>query len=63
LKANSYAELLEQIPSAGKVLQALDEQAPAKSSEDNVKVAQLYHHHHHHHGVQLRSLLIPCVMM
>jgi hypothetical protein len=49
LKANSYAELLEPIPNAAKVLQALDEQAPAKSTEGNVTVAQFYHHHHHHH--------------
>ncbi|MBV9456128.1 MAG: hypothetical protein JO141_01240, partial [Bradyrhizobium sp.] len=33
LKANSYADLLEPIPDAAKVLQALDEQAPAKSAE------------------------------
>jgi hypothetical protein len=49
LKANSYSELLEPIPNAAKVLQALDEQAPAKSAEDHVKVAQWHHHHHHHH--------------
>jgi hypothetical protein len=49
LRANSYAELLEPIPNAAKVLRALDEQAPAKSTEENVKVAQWYHHHHHHH--------------
>jgi hypothetical protein len=49
LRANSYAELLEPIPNAAKVLQALDEQAPARSTEGDVKVAQWYHHHHHHH--------------
>ena len=49
MQANSYADLLEPIPNAAKVLQALDEQAPAKSAEDNVQVAQFYHHHHHHH--------------
>jgi hypothetical protein len=49
LKANSYADLLEPIPNAAKILRALDEQAPAKSSEGDVKVAQWYHHHHHHH--------------
>ena len=49
LQANSYADLLEPIPNAAKVLQALDEQAPAKSAEGNVQVAQFYHHHHHHH--------------
>ena len=49
LKANSYAELLEPIPNAAKVLRALDEQVPSKSTEGDVKVAQWYHHHHHHH--------------
>ena len=51
LKVNSYAELLEPIPNAAKVLQAIEEQQPVKPWEDNVQVAQLfYHHHHHHHG-------------
>jgi hypothetical protein len=49
LQANSYADLLEPIPNAGKVLQALDEQAPVSSAESGVQVAQFYHHHHHHH--------------
>jgi hypothetical protein len=48
LQANSYAELLEPIPNAGALLQAIDEQAPAKASE-NVELAQYYYHHHHHH--------------
>ncbi len=48
LTANSYADLLEPIPNAAKVLQALDEQ-PAPSSEGNVQLAQYYYHHHHHH--------------
>src|SRR5262249_58548202 len=50
LKANSYADLLKPIPNAANILQALDEQAPAKSAEADVKVAQYYppaHHHHH----------------
>lgn len=47
LKANSYADLLEPIPNAAAVLQALDEQAPA--AEPKVQLAQWYHHHHHHH--------------
>lgn len=49
LKVNSYADLLEPIPNAARVLQALDEQAPAKPPEANVQVAQYYYHHHHHH--------------
>jgi hypothetical protein len=50
LQASSYAELLEPIPNAGALLQAIDEQAPAKASE-NIQLAQYYydHHHHHHH--------------
>jgi hypothetical protein len=49
LKVNSYAELLEPIPDAVKVLRAIEEQSPVKPWEDNIKVAQWYHHHHHHH--------------
>lgn len=49
LKVNSYAELLEPIPNAARVLQALDEQAPARPAETGVQVAQFYYHHHHHH--------------
>ncbi|UFZ01636.1 hypothetical protein LQG66_20155 [Bradyrhizobium ontarionense] len=48
LKATSYADLLEPIPNAAKVLQALDEQAQP-SAEPTVQLAQFYHHHHHHH--------------
>jgi len=50
LKVNSYADLLEPIPNALKVLAEIEAQAPVKPWEDNVKVAQFYHHHHHHHG-------------
>ena len=49
LKANSYAELLEPIPNAAATLRAVDEQAPSKSADANVQLAQYYHHHHHHH--------------
>ena len=48
LTANSYADLLQPIPNAAKTLQALDEQAPTKSAEGNVQLAQMHHHHHHH---------------
>ena len=48
LTANSYADLLQPIPNATKTLQALDEQAPTKSAEGNVQLAQMHHHHHHH---------------
>lgn len=46
LKANSFAELLEPIPNAAALLNAMDEKPAA---ENNVQVAQFYHHHHHHH--------------
>lgn len=48
LQANSYADLLEPIPNAGALLQAIDEAAPPKAG-DNVQLAQFYYHHHHHH--------------
>jgi hypothetical protein len=48
LQANTYAELLEPIPNALALLQTVDAQAPAKSTDANVQVAQLYYHHHHH---------------
>jgi hypothetical protein len=49
LRANSFADLLEPIPNAAALLQAIDESAPVPSAQDNVQVAQFYHHHHHHH--------------
>jgi len=55
LRANSYADLLEPIPNAAALLQAIDESAPAPSAEGNVQVSQFYHHHnHHHHNSQYR---------
>jgi hypothetical protein len=48
LRANSYADLLEPIPNAVALLQAVDESAPVSATE-NVQLAQFYHHHHHHH--------------
>jgi len=54
LTANSYADLLEPIPNAAKTLQALDQQAPAKSAEGNVQLDRMYHHHHHHHHSDYR---------
>jgi hypothetical protein len=49
LKANSFADLLEPIPNAAALLQAVDETAPVPSADENVQLAQFYHHHHHHH--------------
>ena len=48
LRANSYADLLEPIPNAIALLQAVDESTPAPAAE-NVQLAQFHHHHHHHH--------------
>jgi hypothetical protein len=48
LRANSFAELLEPIPNAAMLLQAVDEQS-APSADGNIQLAQFYHHHHHHH--------------
>jgi hypothetical protein len=49
LRANSFADLLEPIPNAAALLQAVDEQQPTPSAEGNVQLAQFYRHHHHHH--------------
>ncbi len=49
LQANSFADLLEPIPNAKALLQAVDEREPAPAAKDNVQLAQYYHHHHHHH--------------
>ncbi len=51
LRANSYAELLEPIPNAGAILQAMDREQGAASDEAQVMEVQYgrYHHHHHHH--------------
>ncbi len=54
LKAASFAELLDPIPNAASLLQAVDEHA-ATSTEGDMQVAQIFiqggaHHHHHHHS-------------
>ncbi|MGH6742513.1 MAG: hypothetical protein ACREDY_26375, partial [Bradyrhizobium sp.] len=41
LRANSYADLLEPIPDAARLLRAVDEQAPAKSADANVQLEQI----------------------
>ena len=48
LRANSFADLLEPIPNAASLLQAIDESAPAQSADENVQTVQFYDHHHHH---------------
>ena len=43
LRANSFAELLDPIPNAAALLQAVDESGSASSADENVQLAQ-YHH-------------------
>jgi hypothetical protein len=50
LRANSFADLLEPIPNAAALLQAVDESAPVASADGNIQLAQYHHHHHHHHS-------------
>jgi hypothetical protein len=66
LRANSFADLLEPIPNAAKLLQAVDESAPAPSANENMQLAQIYiehhHHHHHHHAYRRyapRVMVVP----
>jgi hypothetical protein len=49
--ARSFAELLDPIPNAEKVLRAEDERSSdaAVSEEKPMVVAEYYHHHHHHY--------------
>jgi hypothetical protein len=49
LRANSFAELLQPIPNAAALLQAVDESGSKPAADENVQLAQFYHHHHHHH--------------
>ena len=54
--AKSYAELLEPIPNALAVLQAVDAAEAARSAQETAADAGVtlvqYHHHHHHHRVR-----------
>jgi hypothetical protein len=47
LRANSFADLLDPIPNAVALLQAVDESGPASSANENIQLAQYRHHHHH----------------
>src|SRR5664279_5447 len=64
LKANSFADLLEPIPNAAALLQAVDESAPAPDA--NIQLAQVVigfgHHHHHHHHHAWRRYYAPRVV-
>jgi hypothetical protein len=63
LRANSFADLLEPIPNAAALLQAVDESVPAPAAR--VQLAQLvivgphHHHHHHHHAYAPRIVVVP----
>ena len=61
LRANSYAELLEPIPNAAVLLQAVDEHGQAETASGNIQLAR-YHHHHHHHAYRRfapRIIVVP----
>jgi hypothetical protein len=47
--ARSFAELLDPIPNAEKVLRAESDRSDAAVAEENPIVMAQYHHHHHHH--------------
>jgi hypothetical protein len=63
LRANSFADLLEPIPNAAALLQAVDESAPVPSADENVQLAQFYHHHHHHHSQYRRYYDEPRIVV
>src|ERR1700681_1539364 len=68
LRANSFADLLEPIPNAAALLQAVDESRPAASADGNVQLAQLHyhhhpHHHHHHHSQYRRYYEEPRIVI
>jgi hypothetical protein len=54
LRANSFADLLEPIPNAAALLQAVDQQPQAETPDGNVQMARYHHHHHHHHHAYRR---------
>ena len=69
MRANSFADLLEPIPNAASLLQAIDESEPAQPTDSKVQLAQFdirvgpryhhHHHHHHHHGYGRRVIVVP----
>jgi hypothetical protein len=66
MRANSFADLLEPIPNAASLLQAMDQ---SEATDPNVQLAQLaievgprryhHHHHHHHHAYRRRIVVVP----
>jgi hypothetical protein len=63
LRANSFADLLQPIPNAAALLQAVDESQPAPSADENVQLAQYYRHHHHHHHHSFYRRYAPRVVI
>jgi hypothetical protein len=69
MRANSFADLLEPIPNAVSLLQAIDQSEPAQAADSNVQLAQIaievgprryrHHHHHHHHAYGRRIVVVP----
>jgi hypothetical protein len=59
LRANSFADLLNPIPNAAALLQAVDESGPVPSANENIQLAQYHHHHHHHHGWRRPVVVVP----
>jgi hypothetical protein len=49
MRANTYAELLNPIPNAVKLLIADDAARAAKPAVKPNELQLAYHHHHHHH--------------
>jgi hypothetical protein len=70
MRANSFADLLEPIPNASALLQAIDESAPAQPADSNIQLAQVvigigrdHHHHHHHHHAGYGRYYAPRVVV
>ncbi|HZV04629.1 MAG TPA: hypothetical protein VE999_06035 [Gemmataceae bacterium] len=47
MQISSYAQLLDPIPNAAQVLQAVD--SSASQNPARIQKTQYYYHHHHHH--------------
>jgi hypothetical protein len=63
LRANSFAELLNPIPNAAALLQAVDESGPVSSADGNVQLVQYHHHHHHHHHHHGYRRIVPRIIL
>jgi hypothetical protein len=63
LRANSFADLLNPIPNAAALLQAVDESGPVSSANENVQLVQYHHHHHHHHHHHGLRRIVPRIIL